>query len=331
MLNKEVNKLYIFIISIIYASIWGYFDVYHEISSIDLLDRSNYFNYLTISELFLHDYFSSGIIIGLLNEPAFLLINWFLNLTVNDPDKSIFIIITFSAFCAAWFTFSNVKDFIIAIAILFIPFVFVNYLMSLRQGLAVAFFLISWYSSNKFPKLFFLTIAALVHSSFLITIYLLIICRFVYFNIKNTILQYLIILAFILMLLFSLYIMVYLNIRQAEVYNINFSFGSIGLGLIFWILILIILANSKSCDQSEPLELNKLFLISALLLYIICYIFSSGIARTIQNHALLILIFCANITGIYKFFFRFLVLVYFLYTFYGYLNGDLFAKYSIGS
>src|SRR5699024_5963579 len=117
------------------------------------------------------------------------------------------------------------------ILILILPQVVKNNIVHLRQGLALSFFLIGWYSSNKKTKNIFFLISPLIHSSFFFFILILCISDILKKNNLSNGIRTIVVVIFSLILSVSVPIIsIVLKARQAESYN---YIGTPGSGIAF--------------------------------------------------------------------------------------------------
>src|SRR5690606_2593929 len=143
-------RIIIFIISLAYA-------LYLANLPIDVFkDRINYLNYTLTSEHLFYERLSKNWISLFSNEPLFLLINIFLS-KFFSPENSLRIIIGVPAFITAYSILRvNPRYFFLLLFLLFVPQIVKNHIIHLRQGIAISFFLIGWFSNKKYIKYLFL-------------------------------------------------------------------------------------------------------------------------------------------------------------------------------
>ena len=234
-------------------------------------------------------------------------------------------LILFSAFQAAYLTLKNGGNPVACIVILFLPTVYSNYILSIRQGVALAFFLTGWFSKNNVTKFVLISLTPFIHTSFYISIFLLFLRRVA---LKYPSYAYLNIVAFstVCMLIIFLipHIGVGLGVRQSETYA-STAFEVVkgsGLGLIFWFLLLIVFLN-----QGKIFLHQNIFSTFCIIFYLLSYIFATPLARTLQNHSILILISGLYLTGVNKKTFYCLINLFLAYTIFNAVNFGLISEF----
>src|SRR5690554_6648259 len=160
---KEVSlnyRILILVIATVYA-------LYLANLPIDAFkDRINYINYTFNSEYRFYDRLSNNWISLLSNEPLSLLINIFLSKYFSS-ENTLRILIGVPAFITAYSILRvNPRYFFLLLFLLFVPQIIKNHIIHLRQGVALSFFLIGWFSNKKYIKYFFLLLTPFIHSSF---------------------------------------------------------------------------------------------------------------------------------------------------------------------
>ena len=120
-----------------------------------LADRDNYLEMARVSPLIIARHFGQGVQALLANEPVWLAINSALGLIWGD-EVVVRIIIFFSAFIVSYLLLvNNPKNFFWLLLLLIFPQVMKNFVIHLRQGLAIAVFMLGWFSSGNKKRFFF--------------------------------------------------------------------------------------------------------------------------------------------------------------------------------
>jgi len=295
MKKATLSALVCLFLAAIYAIIFANVDLLSNVNFADILDRRNYIYYAEAPLDILDVHLQKSILSAIFNEPGFLFINWIVGSVAGDAVATVRALIFFSASVGGYFAFRKARNFLIAFAILLVPFVFANYVLSLRQGVALAFFLIGWYCANRRYKILFMGFAPFVHISFLVPLTFI---SILYFSKKIKISGYYNMALFSIVCLFLIslaqYVGSYLQIRQTEGYYSEFGADSIatGLGLFFWVgLLAIFLTAGRQFVESN------MFSIYCIVFYIICYIIFPPFSRTMQNHALIVLVAGSALRG----------------------------------
>ena len=160
------NNLKIFTISMIYAL---FLTLYFPIDD-SIIDRGNYLIYAENSLIIVGRYLDESILALFFNEPVWLMINIVLS-SFLEPQNTLRTIIFVSSFTVSFLLLrNNLRYFWILLIILAFPNVIKNFIIHIRQGLAIAFFLIGWFSSSKSTKYFFFILSPFVHTSFFIVV-----------------------------------------------------------------------------------------------------------------------------------------------------------------
>jgi hypothetical protein len=273
------------------------------IPTVGIIDRGNYLNYADYPELILLSNYESGLVTVFFNEPVFLLINFFLSFFLNE-ENVVRAIIFFGSFTTSFLILKyNYRYFVILLFFLLMPQVLKNYVIHLRQGLALSFFLIGYLSKRKY--IFFIFLSPLIHSSFFLIIFLIYIVKFlekinfdfslkIGFNILFGIL-----LSLILETAGSL-----IGARQVNEYQFTDEKTS-GIGFLFWLFILFIFyMQGKNFSKSNFLS------ISVLIFYLTTYFFIPVTARIFESGIILILLSGIDLTYWRKYTFLGLIVFY---------------------
>ncbi|WP_132353297.1 hypothetical protein [Photorhabdus khanii] len=248
------------------------------------LDRENYLIYASESQVILDRYISQGILSFFTNEPIWLLTNISLSLTFT-PETTLRIIILVPASVIFYVAIiNNQKYILITLIFLFMPQILKNNIIHLRQGFAIALFILSWYSQSKIIKNILLISTPFIHSSFFIIITLVFIDSFSNKLRLSAGLRAIIVTLFGLLIGNSLgFISSELGARQANEYH--FSSASIsGLGFIFWFCIFWIyfLQGKDFTDKNS-------FSLTTLVFYLSTYFFVEFSGRFLENSLLIVL------------------------------------------
>ena len=278
---KIYNNLKIFMISMLYAL---FLTFYFPIDS-SIIDRSNYLIYAENSLIIVGRYLDESILTLFFNEPIWLLINIVLS-SFLEPQNTLRTIIFVSSFTVSFLLLrNNLRYFWILLIILVFPSVIKNFIIHIRQGLAIAFFLIGWFSLSKSKKYFFFILSPFVHASFFIVIVIYFISSILQkmkFTFDVRLFIYLIIGLFVSLGLG--FISSLLGMRQANEYEFTAPSSS-GLGFLFWLGILIIyISNGK-----DFLRKNS-FILGMIVFYLTTYFFVEVTARIFESVIIIVLL-----------------------------------------
>lgn len=248
-------------------------------------DRANYLRYASESEAVLARYWSRGILATLANEPLWLLINSFLA-SFLSPETVLRTLIFFPAAVSAWLVLRRQPEhFVWLIIILILPQVFKNYVIHLRQGVAISIFLLGWFSDRRVTKHLLLGLTPFVHSSFFFILMLL--------ALSSVLLR--VRLALDLRSLFIALVGLAVGLglgwlaelfgaRQSGSYG--FSVGDVsGLGFIFWSVVLALFFF-----ESTEVGRSKTFEIAILIFYLATYFFVEVAGRIFESGMLVVLL-----------------------------------------
>jgi hypothetical protein len=277
-----------------------------------IIDRGNYLKYADYPELILLSNYESGLHVVLFNEPVFLLINLILSFFFIE-ENVVRTIIFFGSFTTSYLVLKyNYRYFFVLLFFLLIPQVLKNYVIHLRQGLALSFFLIGYLSTSKdkFKNTFFIFLSPLIHSSFFLIIFLIYIVKFLErvkfdFSLKIG----LIILFGILSSLIMETAGRLIGARQASQYQFT-SENTSGIGFLFWFFIFFIYKA-----QGKEFLKSSLLSISILIFYLTTYFFIPVTARIFESGIILILLSGLNLTGWRKYSFLGLIIFYAAFTY----------------
>ncbi|WP_337841060.1 EpsG family protein [Rheinheimera sp.] len=136
-------------------------------------DRDNYFEFIQFSPVILLRHLSGGIHKLFTNEPIWLVLNSLIGLLI-EPRAAVRLIIFFSASVTAYYLLrTNPKNIWWLLLFLFFPQIIKNFVIHLRQGLAIAIFLMGWFSDNHRRKLILIGLTPFIHASFFFVLMLL--------------------------------------------------------------------------------------------------------------------------------------------------------------
>lgn len=268
-------------------------------------DRLNYLIYAEDSYLIFQRYLSRGLLPAVFNEPIWL----FLNISLSSflsPESTLKTIIAFSSFITSYLVLkNNPKYFLIVMLFLISPQVIGKNIIHLRQGLAIAFFLLGWYSIGNKKKLFFYAITPFIHASFFF-ILLLVFIKWVADKLKlapdlKTITYAL---AGVAVGLGLGVIASFLGSRQGTEYSFSMANVS-GLGFIFWLGVL-----GLYISQGKNFIRDNTFQVGLLVFYLATYFLIEVTGRIFESGVLLVLLSALSLVGWRKYTFIGVFIVY---------------------
>ena len=292
--KNYINFFLAFTFASLYGFLWANVDVLTGVGFDAILDRSNYLYYAGSSyDIWIQNLEQHPVIL-FFNEPFFLMVMFLFSSAVSNEILILRILICLISFISAYICFRETKSVPLTIVILFVPQIFGNYVMSLRQGVAVALFIYAFFSKVVWLRFLLFFVLPFIHTSFYITLALALMTYFLLETTKKRFFLIFASVAFIFLFINgSLYLADYLGVRQAAGYiagdDIEVGFG----GAVFWgfiLLLFITMSSSKCLDVKSNIKFSYLFAINLILFYLISYFLAPALSRSIQNHALLIFI-----------------------------------------
>lgn len=255
-------------------------------------DRSNYLTYAETAPLILFGYLQDGWLSVLANEPAWLAINAGLSLWL-PPETIVRVLIFVSATTVAYTILRlGPQHFLWLLLFLLVPNVIKNYVIHLRQGIAIAVFMLGWQSSSRFWRAAFFAAAPLIHASYFFVLLLLALSRL------TREFKFAADLRFLSFLISGLGTALTLGVlaqavgaRQAEVYEFTMDQIS-GVGFVFWFFILLIFM----IDRREFLTRHS-FAVGAIVFYLSSYFFVEVSGRIFESAILVVLLAGLDLRG----------------------------------
>lgn len=129
------------------------------------VDRVNYFAYASNSDFIVSLYDGNARAL-FANEPLWLYMNVWLSYFF-DSEQTVRFFIFSSAFVSSYLLVRKEKSHIIwLILFLFMPGLIKNYIVHIRQGVAIAIFMAGYYSKSKYWRAIFWAMTPFIHSSY---------------------------------------------------------------------------------------------------------------------------------------------------------------------
>jgi hypothetical protein len=255
------------------------------------IDRDNYLIFVTTSTFFLQESLGSGILTLLQNEPIWAAVNLVLGLFFEN-EVVLRIVIFVSSFI---FSFSLLrlgklepKYVLYAIAICLLPQVMKNYVVHLRQGFAIAVFMLSMIAVTRIPRLAGLTATPFIHSSFFFVQINLLLTWLMKESVRRGLnaraAVFIAIVAVCVTSIAAILMLGFFSARQIEEHEGMFLERS-GLGFIFWVIILLIFVFNDSRFKAA-----HFFAIASILGYIGLYFIFSPAARVFESAMPIVLV-----------------------------------------
>jgi hypothetical protein len=213
-------------------------------------DRDNYLDYARDASVLLARSFDNPLI-GLVNEPLWLLLNAALGLVLT-PEQVVRTIIFLPAAVVAYVLLrASARNWAWLLLFLLLPAVLKNHITHLRQGAAIAVFLAGWHSDRRIPRWALMGLAPFVHASFFFVLGLHVLSglldRLRLANDVRAVVQT----AVALVIGISLgAIAVLLGARQASGYEFAGTQVS-GAGFAFWLLVCAVFLSARQRSTAE--------------------------------------------------------------------------------
>lgn len=255
-----------------------------------IIDRANYIDYAERSNRLIDIYYSGGILRFLSNEPVWLIVNSLLR-HFYSADVVVRIIIFFSSFTVSFLVLrSKPKYFIYLFLVLLFPAVIGKFVIHIRQGLAISFFLIGWFSKNRLIRWLFFGLSPFIHSSFLFILMLFGISKFsekikLAFDLRVLLIS---IVAFCVIVGLPFLALVS-GARQANEYDFSGPEVS-GVGFLYWSFILVLFWS-----QGKVFIRVNSFVITGLVFYLSTYFFLVVTARIFESILVLLLLIACDL------------------------------------
>ncbi len=306
MINKFGISYYLIIV--IVALIFALSLVF-LIPSDGILDRFNYLELLTAGRDSVFFEKTNNFLTVLFNEPIWFALNYILS-NYFEPSTSLDIIIFFSAFTTVYLLLkNNTSNFIFTLVILLSPQILKNNVVHIRQGLAISFFLLGFFSRQKIN--FFYLLSCLIHSSFFVVCtFILLTSIFEKFKLSVIIQLFIILLLSISanFLLLSKGSMI--DARQFNAYE-NKDVELSGLAFIYWTFILILYLN-----DSLLFKKRNMWLIGLLIFYLATQFFIPYSPRIFESALPIFLFSGSELTSLRRILFRSSYFFYVLFLYY---------------
>jgi hypothetical protein len=289
------------VIAFIYAIVLGFLP--QEI----FRDRIGYFDLAEKGMFWLEYYFNRGGLSGLTNEPLF----WWIIGQLSQwiaPQEVIHLVVMVPAFFLAYYTLQYQKEYFwILLGMLLLPQVVKNHLVHIRQGMAVAMFMVGWYAPNQWVKWLLIGLSPFIHGSFFIIGGLWGLnewtqkLKFNYRLALNA--GYILLVALFLSEIARLF-----GARQAH-YSTGVWQEVSGMGFLFWGGI-----TTLFFIQGKDFIKQHLFSISILVLYLSTYFFVELSARIFESGMMVVLLTILSFKR-YQIFTLLILLLYAIYFF----------------
>jgi len=248
-------------------------------------DRENYLNYVLNSDIILAVNASAGLVTLFANEPLWLLLNTLMK-QVFEPEQAIRFYIFMSATIFSFlFLRKNPGNIVWLILFLFVPQIVKNYIIHLRQGVAISVFFIGWTLVGSKKHWMVMMLTPFIHASFFFVLIFLVLSKFTArFKLSGALRVSIFFVAGLLFTLSVGYLAAAVGARQANEYT--FSAGEIsGLGFIFWLTILFVFIL-----QGTSFIKRYSFEVFVLIFYLCAYFFIEVSGRVFESTLFIVLL-----------------------------------------
>jgi len=273
-------------------------------------DRDNYLNYVLNSDIILGINASAGLLTLFANEPLWLLLNTLMK-QIFEPEQAIRFYIFMSATTFSFlFLRKDPGNIVWLVLFLFGPQIVKNYIIHLRQGVAISIFFIGWTLVGSKKHWMVMMLTPFIHASFFFVLVFLVLDKFTTRFRLSGVLR--ISVFFIAGLLFTLsvgYLAAAVGARQANEYGFSAE-GISGLGFIFWLSILFIFIL-----QGASFIKRYSFEVSVLIFYLCAYFFIEVSGRVFESTLFLVLLAGLTMNGWRKPAFLSLILFYSVFSY----------------
>jgi hypothetical protein len=254
-------------------------------------DRENYLEYATYPLDLLDRYLALSPLAALVNEPVWLLINAALGVLLS-PQNVMRQVIFLSAFTVAYLGLRAARsNWPWLLLFLLLPQVLKNHITHLRQGAAIAIFLMGWFSPVRLRRVILMGLAPFVHASFFFVLALHVLTQVLLRLRLAADIRGLVYISFAAGVGIGLStIASLLGARQAQEYE--FAAAEIsGAGFVFWtLMVALFLFQGKKIIRDHALA------VAATLFYLGTYFFVEVTARIFESVLLLVLLAGLNLT-----------------------------------
>lgn len=269
------------------------------------LDRVNYLNYAENSWFIFARNLAISPLVVFANEPLWLLINT--GLAMLLPSEIVLRVIIFvPASVVAWFVLrQQPQQFIWLLLFLLLPQVIGNHISHLRQGMAIAVFLMGWFSNKQPLRWLMFAAAPLIHSSYFFILVLLVATNLMlHLRLAADVRTLVFVVLGVAAGVSTFWVASFLGARQALIYDFSMTDVS-GLGAVFWGVVFIVM-----CFQGRTFMRRHTFELGVIVFYLSTYLLLEVTGRIFEAALLLVLLAGLQLTGWRRLFFLTLISVY---------------------
>lgn len=285
--SSLVYKLAVFVLAVLYAGLLASTPIE------GIADRQNYVEIAGASPVIFLRFVANGYLAIFTNEPVWLGLNSFLNLFF-DAETIVRIFIFVPAFIVSYkVLLYKPNHFFLLILILLAPQIIKNFVIHLRQGVAIAFFIWGWFAQSRYTRIGCIALTPFIHSSFFFVIVLLIttqILQKIRFGADLRLIIYLSLGLVIGLIIGGL--SQALGARQASNDTMLTDSGASGIAFVYWSIILILFVF-----QGKAYIKQYSYALAAILLYLSLYFLTPVAGRVFESSVLLVFLAGLSLTG----------------------------------
>ena len=306
-------KIIGFICILIFAYALTNIEWFFSIDPSLITDRLNYHQHVINSEIFFLRSFNIGFPLLFFFEPLYYLIIYIFSLFNFTPEITIKIIIFLLTFITIHTVYKRTKIPLFWILMMSLtPILIANFVMTIRQGLAMCFFLYGYFYFRDWKKTFFILLTPLIHYLFYIVVIIYFIANNLIkkekVNVKKVIFITLIVSSFISVVIFK--IINYIGLSKLESYVDDNQSGVLGFGFIFWFAILTLFIF-----EGKTFLKNNLMPVMLISFYLGTVLFFAPFSRVLQATSAIVLIAGFNLTNYRNFIYKIMIILFVLYMF----------------
>lgn len=273
-------------------------------------DRENYFDYFIVSGSLFDVRLDAGPFSMLANEPIWLLVAEAMG-KLFGPETSMRLLITLPAIAVAFVVLRfTSRDILWALIILLLPLVLKNHIIHLRQGFALAIFLIGYLLvKRRSLRLALILVTPLIHSSFYFVVILILLSKV--FSLSRLRTSHAVVLVATLCGVLAYMLPSILELSAArQVETLDHSGGNVsGIGFVFWLGILILILYSGA-DERKRLS----FPITVLIFYCSTYFIFEYAGRILESAVVVILLSLGGLPRMQRQLAMFAICLFFIFT-----------------
>jgi hypothetical protein len=307
----NIRKLINLFSIILFAFALTNIDWFFAIEPSQITDRQNYHLHVVNAENFFLRSYSIGFPLVLFFEPLYYFIIYIFSLSNLNPEFIIKFIIFLIILITTRLIQNKTKISIYWIILMSLtPILIANFVMTIRQGLAMTFFLYGYFQYKEWKRILFILLSPLIHYLFYIVIILYFISNKLIkknnFNVNKIITITLITSSIISIIIFK--IINFIGLAKLESYVDDNQSGIIGFGLVFWFAILILFML-----EGKLFLKNNIFPVMLISFYLGTVLFFAPFSRVLQATSPIVLMTGFKLTNYRNYIYKIMIILFVLY------------------